>query len=886
MTKLGTQQMGDFSIEPLEPARLDEQGAVGAGVKAVGWTRTRALSQKLPQVLGKFDFLQSSVSRFTILLTLLFLVVLFSFLTIKMKSDYDLALDHAEEATQSIGTLTGSHLDALLSSTTSILELIDQAAASLSTPGLLALADHAATSNDTIHRILIVDAIGNLITPESAALTLSETRALNAATTGTWSQARLANQTGQAVFPSAASLPGSEGSYFTLSRKLENAATIDEGHEERFAIALISTRVVDTFLANSNLTSLLGEAGTVSLVSSDGKIHAVHPQTRSSSQIIAVEEVITHLRAPGLRLPGKLNDARLDYIDLSAGSFLLARHATRYGTDLLVLVPMADTMANLRRSWPPLASIALVALLFSIAIASILTRQVRRSQKADHLLEQSELLFELAATSAKCGLWNWNIDKQEMFWSSSIMQLLGFDSRGSSLTFNQALNLVHPSDRKYLRRVESSMRKGQTEFDTKFRLKHANGHYLWMRARGEVKETRDEDHKQKSSRQFFGILIDMTDELMATAREEQAKINLQNAVESISDAFVLWDRTRTAVLTNSRYETWHPFDADTAWEALDEDRELEQADGSWIQLKSNRVSGGGVVTLARDITDLKVKNAALEESRGALNETISDLRTSRSHLRVLAEKFGEEKRRAEEANRSKTEFLANMSHELRTPLNAIIGFSEIMETGMFGPLGDERYVEYASDIRKSGRGLLELINDILDMSRIESGKYQVENETLSSCEMVDDCLRIIEARADEKQIEIDNSVDLLPEIFADRGAFRHVLINVLSNAIKFNIVGGRISISGAADLESVTISIHDTGIGIAPQDLEKLGTAFVQFENHTEKKYAGSGLGIAISMSLIDMMSGDLTIESQEGVGTQVSITLPRREALAVEVGE
>lgn len=881
MTKLGTQQMGDFSIEPRDSMRLDQQGA---GEEAAGWKKTRALTDKLPRALGKFDFLQSSVSRFILLLTLLFLVVLFAFLTIKMKSDYDLALDHTEEATQSISTLTGSHLDVLLNSTTSILELIDQAAAPLSTSGLLALADQAAASNDNIHRILIVDSVGSLIDPDPATLSLPETRALNAATTGTWGGP---GQTSQAIFPSAA-LPGAKDSYFTLTRKLENTVT---GDEERFAIALISTGVIDAFLANSNLTSLLGEAGTVSLVSRDGKIHAVHPRTRSNNQIIAVEDAISQLQLAGQSNAaqsnsGKSGASRLDYIHLSAGSFLLARHATGYGTDLLVLVPMADTMATLRRSWPPLASIALVALLFSMAIASVLTRQVRRSQKADHLLEQSELLFELAATSAKCGLWNWNIDKQEMFWSSSIMQLLGFDSRGSSLTFNQALNLVHPSDRKYLRRVESSMRKGQTEFDTKFRLKHANGHYLWMRARGEVKETRDENHKQKSSRQFFGILIDMTDELMATAREEQAKTNLQNAVESISDAFVLWDRTRTAVLTNSRYETWRPFDADTAWEALEEDRELEQADGRWIQLKSNRVSGGGVVTLARDITDLKVKNAALEESRGALNETISDLRTSRSHLRVLAEKFEEEKRRAEEANRSKTEFLANMSHELRTPLNAIIGFSEIMETGMFGPLGDERYVEYASDIRKSGRGLLELINDILDMSRIESGKYQVESETLSSCEMVDDCLRIIEARADEKQIEIDNSIDLLPDVFADRGAFRHVLINVLSNAIKFNIVGGRISISGAADLESVTISIHDNGIGIAPQDLEKLGTAFVQFENHTEKKYAGSGLGIAISMSLIDMMSGDLTIESQEGVGTQVSITLPRREALAMEAGK
>jgi two-component system cell cycle sensor histidine kinase PleC len=205
---------------------------------------------------------------------------------------------------------------------------------------------------------------------------------------------------------------------------------------------------------------------------------------------------------------------------------------------------------------------------------------------------------------------------------------------------------------------------------------------------------------------------------------------------------------------------------------------------------------------------------------------------------------------------------------------------------MFGPLGDDLYNEYAGDIRKSGRGLLELINDILDMSRIESGKYQVECETLKTGEMVDDCLRLIEARAEDKGIEINNSIDLVPDVYADSGAVKHILMNVLSNAIKFNTQGGNIEISCIADLETVTITIEDNGIGIAPGDLAKLGTAFVQFENHTEKKYSGSGLGLAISMSLVEMMAGDILIESTEGVGTHVSISLPRHEALAVEAGE
>lgn len=860
MTKLSAHQMGDLGIDSLN------RGPGHHLSKALA--KMQAMAGRLPGNLRHFDFLRSSVSHFTLLITSLFLIMFFGLLWTKFKSDYYVALRHAEETTQSAGTLARANLNTLFGGTASLLELIDRSSQAMPTRELATLADQAAASSANIHRILIVDPMGRLLNAGTAPLSPAETRALNAATTSNWAQRKAP---AHAVFPSLLD-PASSGqdAYFSLSTKL----TGTDG-AERFAIALISRQAVNAFLTSSALTSLPGRTGTVSLVTSEGKIHSVYPQTLSGSQIIALEDVIARSK------PGS---ETLNYIDLSSGSFLFARRATGYGADIVVLVPMADAMANLRRSWPFLAGFAAVAILFALAFASFLTRQVHRVENTDHLLEQSEMLFELAATSAKCGLWNWSLDKEEMFWSSSIMQLLGFDSRGASLTFNQALNLVHPSDRKYLRRVEASMRNGQAEFDTKFRLKHADGHFLWMRARGEVKIAQGQNSSEKGARRFFGIMIDMTDELMATAREEQAKINLQSAIENISDAFVLWDPDQSQVLSNSKFEDWKPFNAQTAWQALDEDQEIEQPDGRWIQLKSNRISGGGVVTLARDISDFKMKNAALEESRSALNDTIKDLRTSRSHLRVLAEKFEEEKRRAEEANRSKTEFLANMSHELRTPLNAIIGFSEIMETGMFGPLGDDRYNEYAGDIRKSGRNLLELINDILDMSRIESGKYQVECEELKTGEMIDDCLRIIEARAAEKEIEIDNTIDLVPEVYADRGAFKHVLMNVMSNAVKFNTRGGHVSISSAADLETVTISIRDNGIGIAEGDLKKLGTPFLQFENHKEKRHAGSGLGIAISMSLIDLMEGILTIESEEGTGTLVSITLPRREQAALDV--
>jgi two-component system, cell cycle sensor histidine kinase PleC len=843
MAKLSAQELGDIGLDALER----------------GTARARAVALGIPGKISDLGFIRTSVSYFTFLITSLFLLTFFGLLTAKLYSDYNAALSRSELTTNSIAVQNAAHIDTIFQTTSATLGLLNDAAKSVSSPQLQALAHKAEMASAFVHRIIIVDQYGNVVDGTGTGLSTSEAQALNLAATSNWG--RFAENV-RAIFPSSNNPDG----YFTISQPLAYY-----GDGERFAVALLSGLQMREYLATNGFAPLLGRLGTASLIAPNGQVHSLHPARQSPRQQSTLERAIAGLKNQGAQ--------EIGYLDLPGDDLLFARRQVAFEADLVVIMPMSEAMTELKNSIPLFVGFSFAAICFALAFASFLSRQIHRAESTDLLLEQSEQLFDLAATSAKCGIWNWDLESEEMYWSSSIMQLLGFNSGGARLDFNQALNLVHPSDRKYLRRVEKSMRSGQNEFDTKFRLKHADGHFLWMRARGEVKTMRD-SHGQalNGGRIFYGIIIDLTDELMATAREEQAKVTLNNAVENVSDCFVLWDRNRQSILTNSRYEILRPFDAEAAWKALEEDLVVEQGDGRWVHVKSNRISGGGVVTVARDITDLKVKNAALEESRIALNETVSDLRTSRSHLKVLAGKFEDEKRRAEEANRSKTEFLANMSHELRTPLNAIIGFSEIMETGMFGPLGDERYCEYASDIRSSGRSLLELIDDILDMSRIESGKYEVDCQPLQTDDLIQDCLRLVEPRAEDKNIKIANSLDVVPKVFADKGACKHVLLNVLSNAVKFTGEGGHISISCHADLHWVTVLIEDNGIGIKEQDLQKLGTPFVQFENHKERRYHGSGLGIAISMSLVEMMSGSLNIESQDGKGTKVSITLPRRE--------
>ncbi len=264
----------------------------------------------------------------------------------------------------------------------------------------------------------------------------------------------------------------------------------------------------------------------------------------------------------------------------------------------------------------------------------------------------------------------------------------------------------------------------------------------------------------------------------------------------------------------------------------------------------------------------------LKESQSRTNAKLNEEIDKREAIEV---DLRSAKEQAEIGTRAKSEFLATMSHELRTPLNAIIGFSEIIGAETFGPVGSVKYREYASDIHESGRHLLDLINDILDLSKVESGMDELHEEDVDVFVVADSVFRLVRQRADKHGVKLKSEIsDESPTLRVDERKLKQMLVNLLSNAIKFTKAGGTVTLKGWCRMESgYVFQVIDTGIGIALEDIPKALSQFGQVDSALNRQHEGTGLGLPLTKSLVELHGGSLDLQSDVGVGTTVTLRFP-----------
>jgi two-component system cell cycle sensor histidine kinase PleC len=531
--------------------------------------------------------------------------------------------------------------------------------------------------------------------------------------------------------------------------------------------------------------------------------------------------------------------------------------------------------------------------------------QSTRAREGDLINDAVRGRIDTALNRGRCGLWDWDLSRGRIFWSQSMFTMLGLDNRSDLLTFGE-VNALVKSDDIDLFAIAEQLISGQIDYiDQIFRMQHTEGHWIWLRVRCELSQGASD-----AGLHLIGIAVDITEQKSLAEKTIEADLRLRDAIETIPEAFVLWDASDRLVLCNSHFQRLHKLPDSavlpgTSYETVIEvgsmpevrtrqqetvshapgarTFEAQLEDGSWLHISERRTKDGGYVSVGTDITRIKAHEQKLVENDLRLRATVSDLKRSQAELERqaieladLAEKYAREKTRAEEANQTKSKFLANMSHELRTPLNAIIGFSEIMGSGMFGALGSEKYREYCHDILTSGQYLLEVINDILDMSKIEAGRMKLDLETLDLSKTLAESLRVVAGRAQDKNLALHTDIGSSIPLVADRRAAKQIMVNLLSNAVKFTPDGGKVVVRSRVLTDRIVFLIADTGIGIAPQSLARLGRPFEQVESQLTKTYHGSGLGLAIARSLTHLHGGSMKLRSRLGAGTVVRVSLPR----------
>jgi len=503
--------------------------------------------------------------------------------------------------------------------------------------------------------------------------------------------------------------------------------------------------------------------------------------------------------------------------------------------------------------------------------------------RAQRRLQANQQRYDLAVSQA--GVWDWDLANDTVYFSPRFNEMLGFErSKFDQLARSFLMHLVHPDDRnEYQEVLQEHFKAPETSYDAELRLLTQNAGYRWFHARGQSLTDMDGVPVR-----FAGILTDIQDRKRA---EEQ----LWESQRRLSEAHRMAGVGSWVAYPDADAMEWHESAA-TLFADLD-GREItideflgriHNDDRMSVQIAMDhclrrgmafdlvhrfQTPDGGIRWLHQHAEpDLDASGRVVSVKGSTVD--VSKLKRAEEGLRRAKEE-------AEYANRAKSEFLANMSHELRTPLNAVIGFGSLLSQQVYGTHSDDRYREYAEDICASGQHLLDLINDILDVARIEAGSMDLEEYELDLAGINATCLKLVGGRATKANLTINTHVE--PEdlrLYGDGRRIKQIVINLLSNSVKFTPAGGSILVRWRLDGERTVLDVVDTGVGIDEKVLPRLFEPFSRGEDSLTREHEGTGLGLSLVRKLTLLHEGEVSVKSKPGAGTTVSVTFPARRTI------
>ncbi len=533
-------------------------------------------------------------------------------------------------------------------------------------------------------------------------------------------------------------------------------------------------------------------------------------------------------------------------------------------------------------------------------IQGILIDISERKQSEEQLRFLSDRL-SLAIKSGAIGIWDWDIASDRLNWDERMCELYGIPFYTFDHSTQTLANAIHPEDREAVFTAKQQALQEDIDYDTEFRVIHPDGSIRYIKAYGLIQRS-----ETGAPQRMIGINLDVTHQRQAEAelRQNQAALAAAQRVAHVGS----WEYEVDTQKQRWSEEMFRIFGLPPAPTAPDfkqmlrfihpEDREqvinqntLAQClqSGSFHPFEHRLIRPDG------SIRQVEVRGELILDDQGQIIMLfgtvldITDRKKAETQLQQANERLAIANAELARANRLKDEFLANMSHELRTPLSSILGLSEVLQSQAFGSL-TEKQQQFVNTISSSGEHLLSLINDILDLAKIESGKFVLELEATDLKTICETSLNLMWQQAQQKEIVLEAHLPSEPVVIVvDERCLRQVLLNLLSNGVKFTPAGGSVTLQAILNPEANTLCLRviDTGIGIAPADIPRLFQPFVQIDSSLSRHYEGTGLGLALVRQVVELHGGEVEVTSQLGQGSCFTITLPwKRENRKVEVQE